>query len=51
MKYIEPNYELTVLSTNDVIAASSMGETGSEASLEEVNEFKASISASLKDIL
>jgi len=46
MKYIVPSYELTVLSTNDVIAASV-----SDASLEEVNEFKANISTSLKDIL
>ena len=47
MKYTKPFYELTILSTNDIVASS----LSSTASLEEQDEFKASISTSLKDIL
>lgn len=45
MKYAKPIYELTVLSTSDVIA------TSSQANLEQIDENRAGISASLKDVL
>ena len=45
MKYIEPIYEVTILSTCDVVATSPV------ASFEQVDENRANISVSLKDVL
>jgi hypothetical protein len=45
MKYVEPIYEVTILSTSDIVATSPV------ASLEQIDGNKASISTSLKDVL
>ena len=51
MKYIEPIYELTILSTNDVIAASTTMDLGGGVTLEKISEDTASVFVSIKDVL
>ena len=51
MKYIKPFYELTILSTNDVIAASKTKDLGGGVILEEIAEGAASVYVSIMNVL
>ena len=50
MKYTKPIYELTVVSTRDIIASSSKFQLGDSVVLKEISKEIASVYASAKDI-